>query len=71
MTIKTKDMLNSQRDTSFETPFLTQYIIQAWGRQCETPTLTLNLYVDFETFTSTLTLLSSLKTNYMYRYTDY
>ena len=50
MTIKTKDMLNSQRDTSFETPFLTQYIIQAWGRQCETPTLTLNLYVDFETF---------------------
>ena len=23
---------------------------QAWGRQCETPTFTLNLYVDFETF---------------------
>ena len=24
---------------------------QAWGRQCETPTFTLNLYVDFETST--------------------
>ena len=30
---------------------------QAWGRQCQTPILTLNLYVDFETSTKTLTLI--------------
>ena len=35
-----------------------------WGRQCETPTLTLNLYVDFETFSLDFDFVLPLKQTY-------